>query len=77
MWNGPGWGPMYGWLIMPFFGIIFLVLMLLIFSRFFSGGGFCGRPPADRDSGIEEIKKEIKALRDEIRELKNKDKKAD
>lgn len=62
---------------MPFFGIIFLVLMLLIFSRFFSGGGFCGRPPADRDSGIEEIKKEIKALRDEIRELKNKDKKAD
>ncbi len=62
---------------MPFFGIIFLVLMLLIVSRFFSGGGFCGRPPADRDSGIEEIKKEIKALRDEIRELKNKDKKAD
>ena len=61
---------------MPFFGIIFLVLFLLIASRFF-GGGFCGRPPADRDSGIEELKKEIKALRDEIRELKNKDKKAD
>ncbi len=61
---------------MPFFGIIFAVLVLLIVSRFF-GGGFCGRPPADRDSGIEEIKKEIKALRDEIRELKNKGKKAD
>ncbi len=77
MWNGPGWGPMYGWWIMPFFGIIFFVLFLLIASRFFGGSGFCGRPPADRDSGIEEIKKEIKALRDEIRELKNKDKKAD
>ena len=63
---------MYGWWIMPFFGIIFLVIMLLIVSWFFGGGGFCGRPPADRDSSIEELKKEIKALREEIRELKNK-----
>jgi len=62
---------MYGWWIMPFFAIIFLVLMLFIVSRFF-GGSFCGRPPADRDSGIEELRKEIKALRDEIKELKNK-----
>lgn len=68
---------MYGWWVMPFFGIIFLVLMLLIVSRFFGGGGFCGRPPADRNNDLEEIKKEITALREEIRELKNKDKKAD
>ncbi len=73
MWNWPGWGPMYGWWIMPFFGIIFLVIVLLIVSRFFGGGGFCGRPSADRDSGIEDLKKEIQALRDEIKELKNKE----
>ncbi len=72
-WNGPGWGPMYGWWVMPFFGIIFLVLVLLIVSRFFSGGSFCGRPPADRDSSIEDLKKEIQSLRREIRDLKNKE----
>ncbi len=65
---------MYGWWIMPLFGIIFLVLVLLIVSRFFSGV-FCGRPPVDRDSSIEELRKEIKALREEIKELKNKGRK--
>jgi len=63
---------MYGWWIMPFFAIIFLVLVLFIVSRFFGAGGFCGRPPADRDSSIEDLKKEIQSLRNEIRELKNK-----
>lgn len=48
------------------------MLMLLIVSRFFGGGGFCGRPPADRDSSIEELRKEIEALREEIRDMKNK-----
>lgn len=67
---------MYGWWVMPFFGIIFLVIVLFIVSRFF-GGGFCGRTPFGHDSGIDDLKKELQALRDEIRELKNKDKKAD
>ena len=76
-WNGPGWGPMYGWWVMPFFGIVFLVIVLLIVSRFFGGGGFCGRTPSGHDSGVDDLKKEIQALRDEVRELKNKDKKVD
>jgi uncharacterized membrane protein len=72
-WNSPGgWGPMYGWWIMPFFAVIFLLIVLFIVSRFFGGGGFCGRPNSDRDSDTEELRKEIKALREEIRELKNK-----
>ncbi len=72
-WNGPGpgWGPMYGWWVMPFFGIVFLVIVLLIVSRFF-GGGVCGRPPASRDEDIEALKREIRALRDEVRDLKAK-----
>lgn len=69
MW-GPGWGPMYGWWVMPFFGIIFLVIVLIIVSRLFGGGGFCWRPPTERNSDIEEIKKEIRASRDEISELR-------
>ncbi len=73
-WNGPGpgWGPMYGWWIMPIFGIIFLLIILFIVSRFFgSGNGFCGKRERRDDDGILELKKEIQELKEEIRELKN------
>ncbi len=75
-WNGPGpgWGPMYGWWIMPVFGILFLLIVLLIVSRVFGGGNwFCGRPRTDLradDNEIAELKKEIRELKDEIKELK-------
>jgi hypothetical protein len=74
MWNGQGWGPMYGWWMMPFgmiFMVIFIVICLLIVSRFFRGGGFCGGPMR-HDSDIDGLKKEIQSLREEIKELKNK-----
>lgn len=77
-WNGPGWGPMNGFWMMPFFFIIFLVIVFFIVGRLSAGGGgFCGRTPLRQGSDIDDLKKEIQALRDEVRELKNKDKKAD
>jgi len=68
---------MYGWWFMPLFAIIFLVIIFFIISRFFGASGFCGRTPSGHDSSIDDLKKEIQALRDEIKELRNKDKKAD
>ncbi len=57
---------------MNIYDTVVLVIVLLIFSRFFGGGGgFCGRP-MERREDVEDLKREIKALRDEIRELKNK-----
>ena len=77
MWN-PAWGAMYWSWIMPIFGIFFMVIFLLIISRFFSsGGGFCGRTPIERPKEVDSLKeliKEIRELKDEIKELR-KDKK--
>ena len=58
---------------MPLFAIIFLVVILFVVSRFFVAGGFCGRTPMNRsneDDALKELKKEIRDLREEIKELK-------
>ena len=69
---------MVGWWIMPILGFLCLFIVLFFVSRFFgAGGGFCGRPPADRDSGMEELRKEIRALRDEVKDVKDKAGKAE
>jgi len=65
---------MHGWwMFMPFFWIIFIIICVLFMSRFF-GGGFCGRGRSGHDSGIDDLKKEIQALRDEIKGLKDREK---
>ena len=73
-WNGPGWGHMYGgWWVMPFLGIICMVIfMYIIFRVFCSGDGSCGRPTIghNKDDNLTELKEEIQALRKEIDELK-------
>lgn len=77
-WGGSGCGPMNGWWIMPIFGVLCLFIVLFFVSRFIgAGGGFCGRAPAERDSGMEELRKEIRALRDEVKDLKEKTGKAE
>lgn len=63
---------MYGWWFMPVFAILFIVVILFFVGRFFSSGGFCGRTPMNRsmeDKNVEEMRKEIQELRDEIRGL--------
>ena len=70
-WNGSGWGHMYGWWLMPLFGIVCMVIFLYIISRIFSSGGFCGRHSMGNDQGsVNELKEEIHELRKEITALR-------
>ena len=50
-----------------------MVLIIFIASRFF--GGFCRNDASKHEGGINDLRNEIQSLRDEIRELKNKNKK--
>ena len=61
---------MYGWWFMPLFGIFCMVIFLYVFSKMFSGGGFCGKASAGSDrEEINELKNEIYELRKEIKKL--------
>jgi len=52
--------------------IIFLVLILLIVSRFFGGGGFSEGHLLTATATLKNLGRKLKAAQDEIRELKNK-----
>jgi hypothetical protein len=52
------------------------MIVFFIVGRFF-GGEFFGGTPSRQGSDIDDLKKEIQALGDEVQELKNKNKKAD
>lgn len=78
-WNGPAWGPVSGWWIMLLIGIVFMVVCLFIISRVFGigAGSGCMIPKNNantnypkNDEKIDELKKEIQSLKEDIRNLK-------
>ena len=79
MWNETDWGPMMhgGWWFMPLIGILFMVIVIFLLSRFFgTNGGMCRRHnrPEDVQDIFAEIRREIHELRMEIKELRDQNK---
>ncbi len=69
-WNGPHpvWG--MGW-IFPLIGLAFMIVCLFAISRFCGGRvGFCG---SRRYNEIEDLRKEMRELKDEIAELRKRE----
>ena len=69
---GPGmWGP-WAW-IFPLLGLLFMVVIMVACFRMMrgmmGGGGMCGRG-GDQLSSTEDLRREVRALREEIKQLK-------
>ena len=70
---GPGmWGP-WAW-IFPLLGLLFMVVMMVACFRMMrgmmGGGGMCGHG-GDHLSSTEDLRREVRALREEIKQLKS------
>ncbi len=78
-WNNAGYGPMYGWWFMPIFGLFCMLFFVYFISRIFGrNGGGCGsfnRNSSRNNPGQDELLDEIRALRCEVEELREKHKK--
>ncbi|OGP87401.1 MAG: hypothetical protein A2156_03975 [Deltaproteobacteria bacterium RBG_16_48_10] len=69
-WNSPYpmWG--MGW-IFPLIGLAFIIVCLFAISRFFGTGvSFCG---SRRHNETEDLRREMRELRDEIAEFRKKE----
>jgi hypothetical protein len=69
-WNGPHpmWG--MGWIFF-LIGLAFMIVCLFAISRLFRGGaGFCG---GRRYNEIEDLRREMRELKDEIAKLRKKE----
>ena len=69
-WYGPPpmWG--MGW-IFPLVGLVLMLVCLFAVSRFFRGGtGFCG---GRRHNDMEDLRREMRELKDEIAKLRKKE----
>jgi len=69
MWWWNGTPPMWGlWWIFPLVGLTFVIVVSFAASRFFGGGiGFCG---GRRHDDIEDLRRDVRDLKEEVAKLK-------
>ncbi len=71
-WYGNASCPVWGWWwVVPIIGIALCLIMFLFFRSRFAGGRFCCWGSA-RPTDFEEMKKEIRELKEEIGKIKGK-----
>jgi len=71
-WYGNASCPVWGWWwVVPIIGIALCIIMCLFFRSRFSGGRFCCWGSA-HPTNLEEMKKEIRELKEEIGKIKGK-----
>ena len=60
------------WWLVPLFGIVLCIIMCRLFRSSAAGGRFCCGGGNTPDGRLDEVKKEIRELREEIGKIKEK-----